>query len=321
MAPGWINLRPYLGAAIPPICFGISGDGTPRAESGSTLTPSAGTQFAIIFRRRWKLFFRDRGQLLLQLALLFGFPFLVVIFALDGLPQLKSLAEVPGANFLQQLQSDFAQRGEMMRAGSLVSGLVMFQVILLALMGANNGAREVAAERLIFEKEKFAGLSPMAYVFAKAAFLAVLVIAQSVWMGLFVNWIVRFPGNLGAQLLLLTLVNGAVTAFCLGISSWTRTAEQASLVSVYLVGFQLPLSGAVLAMPAALNGVTRWFIASYWGWSGYLQTLRDTRFYNAVQQVTHTRLAEMPLCTWVLICHVLLGLYLAVAGCRNSRWE
>ncbi len=246
----------------------------PAPEKELVRTPSAVTQFGIIFSRRWKLFFRDRGQFLLQLALLFGFPFLVVIFALDGLPALKSLAEVPGANFVQQMQSDFAQRGEMMRTGSLVSGLVMFQVILLALMGANNGAREVASERLVFEKEKFGGLSPTAYVFAKAAFLSVLVIAQSVWMGLFVNWVVRFPGALSSQLLLLTLVNGAVTAVCLGISSWMRTAEQASLVSIYLVGFQLPLSGAVLAMPAALNAVTRWFIASYWGWSGYLQTLR-----------------------------------------------
>ncbi|MHA3773138.1 ATP-binding cassette domain-containing protein [Verrucomicrobiota bacterium sgz303538] len=303
----------------------LESDRTPevkaKADAQSVLTPSFFTQFGIIFGRRWKLFLRDRGQLLLQLALLFGFPCLVVIFALDGLPQLKSLAEVPGGSFLQQLQSDFAQRGEMIRTGSLVSGLVMFQVILLALMGANNGAREVASERLIFEKEKFAGLSPTAYVFAKASFLGVLVLAQSIWMGLFVNWIVRFPGSLGAQLLLLTLVNGALTAVCLGISSWMRTAEQASLVSVYLVGFQLPLSGAVLAMPAALNAVTRWFIASYWGWSGYLQTLHDTRFYNAVQQVTHTRLSEMQLCIWVLICHVFLGIYLATAGCRNPRWE
>ena len=48
------------------------------------------TQFAVLLARRWKLFFRDRGQLALQVALLFGFPILVVIFALDGLPQIKN---------------------------------------------------------------------------------------------------------------------------------------------------------------------------------------------------------------------------------------
>lgn len=282
--------------------------------------PSLGAQASVLLARRCRLFFRDRGQLFLQLALLLGFPCLVVIFALDGLPQLKSFGDGSG-NLLQSLQNAATRQVEMIRTGSLVSGLVMFQVILLSLMGANNGAREIAGERAIFEKEKFAGLSPLAYVASKAAFLAVLVVLQSVWMAIFVNWVVRFPGSLFEQAALLTLVNASMTAVCLAISSWMRSAEQSSLVSIYLVGFQLPLSGAVLAMPAALHSATHWFIASYWGWSGFLQTLRDTRFYDAVQQVAQTRLAPVPFCLWVLACHVALGLYLAYAGCRNPRWN
>ncbi len=285
------------------------------------VTPSVITQFFVLLDRRWKLFLRDRGQLGLQLALLFGFPCLVVIFALDGLPQIKSLAAPPSGNFLQQLQSDFVQRSSSMHAGSLVSGLIMFQVILLALMGSNNAAREIAGERLIFEKEKFAGLHPLAYVLAKAAFLVVLVVAQSVWMAVFVNWVVRFPGSLGEQILLLTLVNAALTAVSLGISAIMRTAEQASLVSIYLVGFQLPLSGAVLALPKVIGYFTRPFIASYWGWSGFIQTLRDTRFYDSVQLVTQTGLSAEALCIWVLVSHVVIGLFMAFAGSRTARWE
>jgi hypothetical protein len=34
--------------------------------------------------------------------------------------------------------------------GGIVSGLVMFQVILLTLMGSNNSAREIAGERYHF---------------------------------------------------------------------------------------------------------------------------------------------------------------------------
>jgi hypothetical protein len=34
-----------------------------------------------------------------------------------------------------------------------------------------------------------------------------------------------------------------MTAICLGISGITKSAEHASLVCVYLVGFQLPLVG------------------------------------------------------------------------------
>lgn len=284
-------------------------------------TPSAAAQLNVLLARRWRLFFRDRGQLILQLALLFGFPCLVVVFALDGLPTLKSLAGEPTNNLWLQLATDAAQRSEQVRIGSLVSGLIMFQVILLALIGSNNAAREIAAERLIFEKEKFAGLRSLAYIGSKTIFLGVLVAAQAGWMAVFVNIIVRFPGNLGTQILLLGLVNAAMTAVCLGISSVMKSAEQASLTSIYLVGFQLPLSGAVLALPATVAFLTRPFIASYWGWSGFIQTLRETRFYDAIQLVSQTKLAAAPLCIWVLVTHIVLGLFIAYTGCKSSRWE
>jgi hypothetical protein len=286
-----------------------------------TQTPSTLTQLGILLRRRVTLFFRDRGQLILQVALLLGFPCLVVVFALEGLPTLKSLAQDPTKNFWLQLAADAAQRTEQVRIGSLVSGLIMFQVILLALMGCNNAAREVAGERLIFEKEKFAGLRPIAYVASKAIFLCGIVLAQSIWMGVFVNAIVRFPGDLLTQLLLLILVNGALAAVCLAISSLMRNTEQASLTSIYLVGFQLPLSGAVLALPAALNAFTRPFVASFWGWSGFIQTLRETRFYDAIQLVSQTRLAPASLCIWTLGIHIVVGLLVAYIGCKSSRWE
>ena len=297
------------------------GDGKAEIESEAVATPSIATQFAVLLARRWRIFFRDRGQLWLHLALLLGFPMLVVIFALDGLPQIKNLNGVVSANPVQQFLNEAAQKVELMHTGSLVSGLIMFQVILLALMGSNNAAREIAGERLIFEKEKFAGLRASAYVASKVAFLGALVLAQSVWMGLFVNMIVQFKGSLAVQIALLALVNAALTAVCLAVSSLMKSAEQASLVSVYLVGFQLPLSGAVLALPAAIGWITRPFIASYWGWSGFIQTMRDTRFYEAMLSVTQTKLAAAPLCAWVLVCHVLLGVLLAYVGCKNSRWE
>ncbi len=293
----------------------------PPRESRAVATPSLIAQFSTLLARRWRIFLRDRGQLWLQLALLVGFPMLVVLFALEGLPQIKNMNGVTQGNAVQQFLNEAAQKAELMHNGSLVSGLVMFQVILLALMGSNNAAREIAGERLIFEKEKFAGVRASAYVASKAVFLGGLVLAQSVWMGVFVNVIVRFPGDLGTQILLLALVNGALTATCLAISSLLKSAEQASLVSIYLVGFQLPLSGAVLALPGALGWITRPFIASYWGWSGFIQTLRDTRFYEAILSVAETKLAAAPLCVWVLACHIGLGVVLAYTGCKNSRWD
>ncbi len=304
--------RSNLSSALPVLEGGPDGEG--KREGVGFLV-----QWNVLWRRRWRLFWRDRGQVKLHLALLFGFPFLVVVFALHGLPALRAAAELP-EDPLRQLVSDFSTKLEYLRVGGMVSGLIMFQVVLLTLMGANNAAREVAGERLILEKEKFSGLSPLAYVLSKVSFLAVLVLAQSIWMSLFVNAVVRMPGNLLAQTLLLVLVNAAMTAVSLGISSLMSTAEQSSLVSVYLVGFQLPLSGAVLALPEWLGKLTRPFIASYWGWSGFLQTLSETRFYNAVVQMTQTPLMPVWSVVGVLVLQIVVGTAAAYVGCKSSRW-
>jgi ABC transport system ATP-binding/permease protein len=298
--------------------------GLPKKAASECLEDRTPTSFVaqwkVLLTRRWKLFFRDSGQVKLHLALMLGFPCLVVVFALNGLPALRAAAELP-EDPLKQLMSDFSSKLEYLKVGGMVSGLIMFQVVLLTLMGANNAAREIAGERLILEKEKFSGLKPLAYVASKVSFLAVLVIIQSVWMSLFVNAIVRMPGNLLQQTLLLVLVNAAMTTVSLGISGVMRTAEQSSLVSVYLVGFQLPLSGAVLALPEWLGVLTRPLIASYWGWAGYLQTLQDTRFYNAVLQMTQTPLMPLGMVVWVLVGQAVAGCLMACWGCWGGRWE
>jgi ABC-type transport system involved in multi-copper enzyme maturation permease subunit len=140
-------------------------------------------------------------------------------------------------------------------------------------------------------------------------------------MAVFVNYVVQFKGDPLTQMIVLILVNAALTSVCLAISSLMKTAEQASLVSIYLVGFQLPLSGAVLALPKMLSALTQPFIASYWGWSGFIQTMHDTRFYDAMVNVSQTKMSAANLCVWVLVCHVLLGIFIAYLGCKNSRWE
>lgn len=287
----------------------------------ATVVPGAFMQFGVLLARRWKLFFRDRGQLILQLALLFGFPCLVVIFAFDGLPQVKGLVADGGANLLERARQEAVALRQIANTGTLVSGLIMFQVILLALMGSNNSAREVAGERNLFEKEKFAGLSPLAYVASKVTFLGALVLAQSLWMTIFVNMVVGFHGDFITQATSLFLVNAAITAVCLGISSWMKSAEQSSLLSIYLVGFQLPLSGAVLALPKFLAAGTQVFIASYYGWSGFIRSMENTRYYDAIKQIAQTEPASGFLCVWVLLAHVVIGLFLAYTGCKNSRWE
>jgi hypothetical protein len=202
-----------------------------------------------------------------------------------------------------------------------VSGLTIFQVILLALMGSNNSAREVISQRVILEKEKLAGLRPGAVLAAITAFLSLLVILQSAWMTLFVRVVCQFPGDLFGQFLPFALLTAAMTSLCLAISSWSSSSEQASLGSLYLVGFQLPLSGVLLALPNFLGWIIRPFISSYWTWSGYLQTLKSTRFYDLVQAITETPIASTQTAVWVLSLHLALGLFLSYLGIRRSYWQ
>ena len=290
----------------------------PETEPHGKL-PGVVSQFLALLERRILIFTRSRAQIFLQLGLILGFPLLVAVFAWNGLPAVTNLSMGLDLDVARQLNEAREFLIQSSKVGSLVSGIVMFQVILLTLMGANNSGREIAAERLILEKEKLSGLNTAAYVASKAAFLFVLVLAQSIWMGMFIHHVCGFPGDFAAQLLLLTMVNAAMTSICLGVSSLMSSAEQASLVSIYLVGFQLPLSGAVLALPSLLGETVRPFISAYWSWSGILQTLKSERYYDIVQTVVQSPLSPLSLCIWVLVAHIAAGLFAAWIGCERRQ--
>lgn len=279
-------------------------------------------QAAVVFWRRIRLLVRDRGALGLQAAMVFGFPLLVVMFALDGVPSLAAFNErFGGADIARQLASDLESTASYMRVGSLVSGLILFQVVLLSLMGANNAAREVSGERLIFEKERFSGLRPEAYLAGKSTFVAVLSLVQSLWMAVFLGIFVGLPGDWIWQAALLVLANFAMGMVALGVSALMRTPEQSSLLTVYLVGFQLPLSGAVLAMPDWLGRLSRPFIEGYWAWGGFVQTFHDMRHFDAVLRTTTTPVCSVEVAVGVLLVHACAGFLLALWGARRSHWE
>jgi hypothetical protein len=278
------------------------------------------SQILTLLARRWRLFTRDRGTLALTAAITFGFPCLVVIFALGGLPQLRGLELQPTGGILESLQARAEFRRDAADTATLVSGLILFQVILLCLMGSNNGAREIASERTLFEKERMAGLRPATYAVAKILWVALLGAAQGAWMTVFVKVICAFPGSWLPQLAVLSAVGASMSVVCLGLSALLTSSERASLLSIYLVGFQLPLSGVVLALPDALVWAVRPFIATYWGWSGYLTAMRDSRFYDAVSLLDPGRLAGAPLALLVLGAHALFGIALVFHGCRVQRW-
>ncbi len=286
-------------------------------------TPSVVSQFSTLLSRRWKIFFRDKGQVFLQLAILVCFPVLVALFSERGNENVKKFSGIDEGT-IHRIEEGIEVNQSYLSVGSAVSGIVMFQVVLLSLMGSNNSAREVAGERMIYEKEKFGGIRPSAYLGSKVVFLGSLILIQSLWMAIFVQQFWKFPDGSESGFLdhtvFLVLVNGAMTFICLGISSLMKTAEQSSLLSIYLVGFQLPLSGAVLALPETIEPLSRPFISAYWAWSGSIDSMNPT-YRNAIDAVTETSFQPATSCQYLLIIHIAVGLIASYIGLKRHRWD
>lgn len=293
----------------------------PTSDAAESLVlPGFLSQFSTLLSRRWRIFFRDRGQVFLQLAIILCFPILITIFSDKASGNIRRYSDTRQANVFAEIQEQQSVRADQAKVGSAISGIIMFQVVLLSLMGSNNSAREIAGERPIYEKEKFGGLRPSAYLASKVAFLACLVIGQSLWMAFFVNFFGSFRGNFIEHAGFLLLVNASMTAICLAISSLMRTAEQASLLSIYLVGFQLPLSGAVLALPENIESCTRPFISAYWAWSGSVEALQ-TQVHDAVKSVIDTSLSPQDACLYALGVHIVVALIAAWVGTCRPQWD
>ncbi len=288
------------------------------------VVPGGVSQFTTLLSRRLKLFFRDTGYLGLTLAITFGFPLLVIIFNLEGSWDVLKIPMDRNTASMEEVKQALGVQMANAQLAGLAAGLVMFQVILLTLMGANNGGREISAERVLYEKERMTGLRPWAYAFSKIVFVSLIGIAQGVWMCFFVKLVCNFPGPWAEQLAILAGSCVSMSVVCLGFSAMLTSPEKSSLLSIYLVGFQLPLSGVVLALPPALTWLCRPFINAYWGWSGYMKSMINLPLYDAYtasmpNQSAYVASTELGLT--VLLVQGLFGICLVVFGCQQKRWS
>lgn len=283
--------------------------------------PGALSQFGTLLSRRTLLFFRDHGYLALTLAITFGFPVIVVIFALKGLPEVPTLSLDNIAGSMEQIRLAIEVQVTRANIASLTSGLILFQIILLTLMGANNGGREIAAERTLYEKERITGLRPGAYTLSKLVFTGTIAVFQGLWMAAFCKVICGFPGPWLEQCSMLAVCTLAMTWVCLGFSALLASPEKASLLSIYMVGFQLPLSGVVLALPPALEWVCRPFVNTYWTWSGYMRSMESEKIYDAYRGSTSADLVIVAPSVGLaaLLIHAAVGIAMTTAGCRQKR--
>ena len=288
------------------------------------VVPGGVSQFTTLLSRRLKLFFRDTGYLGLTLAITFGFPLLVIIFNLEGSWDVLKIPMDRNTASMEEVKQALGVQMANAQLAGLAAGLVMFQVILLTLMGANNGGREISAERVLYEKERMTGLRPWAYAFSKITFVSLIAIAQGAWMCFFVKLICNFPGPWFDQLAVLAASCVSMSVVCLGFSAMLTSPEKSSLLSIYLVGFQLPLSGVVLALPPALTWLCRPFINAYWGWSGYMESMLGLPLYDAYTASLPNQsnyVASTAVGMMVLLIQGLFGICLVVFGCQQKRWS
>ena len=289
--------------------------------------PGGLSQFFTLLQRRLRLFFRDTGYLGLTLAITFGFPLLVVIFNFNGVWNLHDISLESNPASVSEFQTRIADSLNNARVANMAAGLVMFQVILLTLMGANNGGREISAERQLYEKERMTGLRPWSYALSKITFVSLIAIFQGVWMCVFVKLICNFPGGWAPQLGILVASCVSMSVVCLAFSALLASPEKSSLLSIYLVGFQLPLSGVVLALPDQLTWVCRPFINSYWGWSGFMKSMADDNsvrlwgaYVNSLADKS-AQIADTQVSIMVLTVHAMLAIALIMVGCQQKRWN
>lgn len=311
----WLEKRPLL--------EDFCADCDPKSLPSRPPRPSAASQILTLLMRRFKLFFRDSGYLLLTMAITFGFPIVVVIFAFGGLPQIRGLALERSLGGVEELRETLRFSIEAAQTSTLVTGLILFQVVLLTLMGSNNSAREIAAERNLYEKERLLGLRPWAYAFSKIIFTSIIALFQGVWMCWFVKFICDFPGSFLVQAAVLSGVCISMTLVCLAFSALFSSPDKANIVSIYLVGFQLPLSGIVLALPECLKWICRPLINSYWGWAGFMTSMKDTRLYDAFVQTSpsYEWIAKPSIALFALAVQGIIGIAFVLKGCYQKKWN
>lgn len=319
----WVERQAADGEAFAAAAAALPASDTARIRPHPG-APSGLSQFWTLLTRRLRLFFRDTGYLTLTIAITFGFPLLVVIFNLTGVWDVQNVPMERNSGSIDAIRQAVAVQIKNGQVANLAAGLVMFQVILLTLMGANNGGREISAERTLYEKERMTGLGPMAYALSKLAFVSLLGAFQGVWMCAFVKVVCNFPGPWADQLAVLAASCVSMSVVCLGFSALLVSPEKSSLLSIYLVGFQLPLSGVVLALPSALTWVCRPFINAYWGWSGTIKSMAGTPIWYAYSSSLPDQsayVADSSTALLVLLAQGMIGVTMVLMGCQQKRWN
>lgn len=225
---------------------------------GSPAHTSRRKQLSTIARRQVRLIRADRGYLI----------FLSLLpFVLGGLALL-----VPGDTGFGPSGADVS--------GELTQILVVL-ILGAAFMGCSLTIRDLVGERMVYQRERAAGLLPSAYLAAKIVVFCAAGIVQSVIMVLIVYLGKGFPGRgsvLPSGSVELIVDIAATTCCCvvlgLALSSVARSSEQVLPMLVVTIMAQLVMCGGLITITgrAVLEQVA-WLFPSRWGFAAAASTV------------------------------------------------
>ena len=231
---------------------------SPPGPLGSPAHTSRRKQLSTVARRQVRLIRADRGYLI----------FLSLLpFVLGGLAVL-----VPG-------DTGFGPSG-LDESGELTQILVVL-ILGAAFMGCSLTIRDLVGERMIYHRERAAGLLPSAYLTAKIVVFCAAAIVQSVIMVAIVFVGKGFPGRgslipSGSVELIVDIA--VTTCSCvlvgLALSSVARSNEQVMPMLVVTIMVQLVMCGGLITITGrkVLEQLS-WLFPSRWGFAASASTV------------------------------------------------
>jgi len=224
----------------------------PGSRDGAALTRnrSAGQQARVLSSRYFKVFFRDRRNVLI---LLLQAPLIGLAMAL------LFKAEV------------FAPPGQ--GIASSAAQLLFLLVVTTIWLATLSSAREIIKERPLFERERAVGVSVRAYIASKIAVLFPLVLLQAVVLMAVVlglRPLHETSTTYAALFGVLVLTGFAAVSMGLLISAAVRTEEQAMALLPVAMIVQLLFGGAIVTVEA-MGSVMAWIstaLFARWSFAG-----------------------------------------------------
>jgi hypothetical protein len=267
--------------------------------------PGLFAQATHLIQRRWSLLRRSKREWIVHIGLLVGAPVLAWLLVQPALGHFKELGTA-------------TEGAALMPAAHTTSAVYLLQILLVLFMALRLGAREIAARRPTYERERISGVRPGAMLLSTLLFVLPIVLLQSFWMGVFLEMVTGgLPGHGGLRLLLPALSGVAFAALCLGISAHCNSAERAHSLCLTLLCVNVALCGGILGLPKMVGHLVHPFITAHYGWSGILDSLHDDKMFAPLTTLVKTWFATPSIAVGMLGVHFLVGLVLVIMGLKR----